>query len=94
MVALMTAGAVAVVGVVGWVGLVVPHFARLLAGPDHRVLLPMSALIGAGYLTLIDTLSRSVTDTELPVGILTAIIGAPVFIILLRAVHRRGGLSG
>lgn len=94
MVALMTAGAVAVVGVVGWVGLVVPHFARLLAGPDHRVLLPMSALIGAGYLTLIDTLSRSVTATELPVGILTAIIGAPVFIMLLRAVHRRGGLSG
>ena len=94
MIALMTAGAVAVVGVVGWVGLVVPHFARLLAGPDHRVLLPMSALIGAGYLTLIDTLSRSVTATELPVGILTAIIGAPVFIMLLRAVHRRGGLSG
>lgn len=94
MVALMTAGAVAVVGVVGWVGLVVPHFARLVTGPDHRVLLPMSALMGAGYLALIDTLSRSVTATELPVGILTAIIGAPVFITLLRAVHRRGGLNG
>ncbi|MGP6174008.1 FecCD family ABC transporter permease [Corynebacterium sp. A21] len=94
MVALMTAGAVSVVGVVGWVGLVVPHFARLITGPDHRVLLPMSALIGAGYLALIDTLSRSVTATELPVGILTAVIGAPVFIALLRAVHRRGGLTG
>lgn len=93
MVSLMTAGAVAVVGVIGWVGLVVPHFARLLIGPDHRVLLPMSALIGAGYLTLIDTLSRSVTATELPVGILTAVIGAPVFIALLRAVHQRGGLG-
>lgn len=93
MVSLMTAGAVAVVGVIGWVGLVVPHFARLLIGPDHRVLLPMSALIGGGYLTLIDTLSRSVTATELPVGILTAIIGAPVFIALLRAVHRKGGLG-
>ena len=92
-VSLMTAGAVAVVGVIGWVGLVVPHFARLLTGPDHRVLLPMSALIGGGYLTLVDTLSRSVTATELPVGILTAIIGAPVFIALLRAVHRKGGLG-
>lgn len=94
MVALMTAGAVAVAGVVGWVGLVVPHFARLITGPDHRLLLPMSALMGAGYLALIDTLSRSVTAVELPVGILTAIIGAPIFIALLRLVHHRGGLTG
>lgn len=85
MVTLTTAGAVAVSGVIGWVGLVVPHIARLIVGPDHRILLPLSLLIGAGYLALIDTLSRSVTGAELPVGILTAIIGAPVFIWLLRA---------
>ena len=89
MVALMTAGAVAVSGVIGWVGLVVPHIARLIVGPDHRVLMPLSVLIGAGYLALIDTLSRSVSTTELPVGILTAVIGAPVFIWLLRT-NRRG----
>lgn len=89
MVALMTAGAVAVSGVIGWVGLVIPHVARLIGGPDHRILLPLSVLIGASYLALIDTLSRSVAATELPVGILTAVIGAPVFIWLLR--KNRGG---
>lgn len=82
-VALITAGAVAVSGVIGWVGLVVPHIARLLVGADNRVLLPASFLIGGGYLTLIDTLSRTLTSTELPLGILTAIIGAPFFILLL-----------
>lgn len=82
-IALITAGAVAVSGVVGWVGLVVPHICRLIVGSDHRVLLPASLLVGAGYLLLIDTLSRSLTSSELPLGILTAIIGAPFFIVLL-----------
>lgn len=82
-VALLTAGAVAVSGVVGWVGLVVPHISRLIVGGDNRVLLPASFLIGGGYLTLVDTLSRSITSTEVPLGILTAVIGAPLFIILL-----------
>ncbi|GAB2464020.1 FecCD family ABC transporter permease [Xylanimonas ulmi] len=90
MVALMTAGAVAVSGVIGWVGLVVPHIARMIVGPDHRVSMPTTFLLGAAYLTVIDTLSRTLTPGELPLGILTAIIGAPVFVWLLRTSRRRG----
>lgn len=82
-VALMTAGAVAVSGVIGWVGLVVPHLVRMVVGTDNRVVLPASCLLGAGYLVLIDTLSRSVSSAELPLGILTALIGAPFFVLLL-----------
>lgn len=82
-VALLTAGAVAVSGVIGWVGLLVPHISRLIVGNDNRVLLPASLLIGGGYLTLVDTLSRSISSIEVPLGILTAVIGAPFFILLL-----------
>lgn len=83
-VALTTAGAVAVAGVIGWVGLVVPHLARMLLGTsDNRFIIPASALLGGLYLTVVDTLSRTISPTELPIGILTAVIGAPFFIILL-----------
>ncbi|MEU7019337.1 iron ABC transporter permease [Streptomyces sp. NPDC046203] len=82
-VALMTAGSVAVAGLVGWVGLVVPHLARLVTGSDHRRMLPAAFLIGGAYLTVIDTLSRTLTASEMPLGILTAIVGAPFFILLL-----------
>ncbi len=82
--ALIVAGAVAVSGVISWVGLVIPHLARMLVGPDHRVLLPASFLIGAAYLIMIDTLSRSVTAGEIPLGVITALVGAPVFFVLLR----------
>lgn len=82
-VALITAGAVAVTGVIGWVGLVVPHLVRMLIGVDNRYVLPASALLGASYLVLIDTLSRTITTAEIPIGILTAIIGAPFFVGLL-----------
>ncbi len=82
-VALITAGAVAVTGVIGWVGLVVPHLVRMLIGVDNRFVLPASALLGASYLVLIDTLSRTITTAEIPIGILTAIIGAPFFVGLL-----------
>ena len=92
-VALIAAGAVAVSGVVGWVGLVVPHICRLIVGGDHRVLLPASLLVGAGYLLLIDTLSRSLTSSELPLGILTAIIGAPFFVLLLSRFRKQVGLG-
>ena len=92
-VALMTAGTVAVAGAVGWVGLVVPHLARLWVGPDHRVLLPASLLLGGTYLMLIDTLSRSITSSELPLGILTAVIGAPVFVVLLARSQKKGEMS-
>ncbi|HTF47648.1 MAG TPA: iron ABC transporter permease [Pseudonocardia sp.] len=83
-VAVIVAGAVAVSGVVGWVGLVVPHLCRMWVGPDHRVLLPVSLLVGAGYLTVIDTVARTLTPGEVPLGVLTALVGAPVFFVLLR----------
>lgn len=82
--ALIVAGAVAVSGVIGWVGLVIPHLARMWVGPDHRVLLPVSFLLGGIYLIVIDTLARTMTASEIPLGVLTALIGAPVFFVLLR----------
>ncbi len=82
---------VALVGTIAFVGLVVPHIVRMLVGPDHRVLLPASALAGAILLVVADTLSRIVlAPTELPVGIITAIIGVPFFISLLRQRHHYG----
>ena len=86
---LVTAAVTAVAGVVGWVGLVIPHIARMLVGPGFGRLLPASALIGAGYLLLVDTAARTIAEIEVPLGILTAVIGAPVFVWLLAA-GRRG----
>lgn len=83
-VALIVAGAVAVSGVVSWVGLVIPHLARMWVGPDHRVLLPVSFLLGGAYIMLVDTVARTATAGEIPLGVLTALIGAPVFFVLLR----------
>jgi iron complex transport system permease protein len=80
---LLTAAAVAVAGVIGFVGLVVPHVMRLLVGPDHRILLPTSALAGAAFLVATDTVARAGT-AEIPVGIVTAAVGAPFFLYLLR----------
>ncbi|HBF34373.1 TPA: iron ABC transporter permease [Candidatus Sumerlaeota bacterium] len=80
---LMTAAAVSISGIIGWVGLVVPHLTRMLVGPNYRVLLPASALIGGAYLLLMDDLARLACATELPLGVLTALIGAPFFIFLL-----------
>ncbi len=82
---LVTAAAVAVSGLIGFVGLIIPHAVRLVWGPDHRFLLPMSALVGATFLILADTLARTLlAPTELPVGIITAFCGAPFFLYLLR----------
>lgn len=82
---------VAMVGTIAFVGLVVPHIVRMLAGPDHRHLLPTSALAGALLLVLADVLARTlVAPTELPVGVITAIIGVPFFISLLRSRHQYG----
>ena len=80
----VTAAAVAVAGVIGFVGLIVPHVMRLLVGPDHRILLPTSALAGASFLVAADTLARS-GAAEIPVGIVTAAVGAPFFLYLLRS---------
>lgn len=88
-VALMASASVAVSGAIGWVGLVVPHMARPFAGSDHRRLLPAAALLGALYLTAMDTLARTLLPAELPVGVLTAVVGAPVFFALLRRYHKR-----
>ncbi|MBX3091986.1 MAG: iron chelate uptake ABC transporter family permease subunit [Cryobacterium sp.] len=82
--ALLTGAMVSVSGAIGFVGLVLPHAVRLLVGPRHRLLLPLSALVGASFLIWADTAARSLFDPrELPVGIITAIIGAPVFAVLL-----------
>jgi iron complex transport system permease protein len=86
---LMTAAVVSVSGVIGWIGLLIPHFARLLVGPDFPRLLPAAMLLGAGYLVAVDTLARTVAPLEIPLGVLTAFIGAPFFIWLLAA-SRRG----
>ena len=88
-VALMEATVVAFAGVIGWVGLVVPHAARMVAGEDHRLLIPASALLGASYLVLVDTIARTAVAAEIPLGVLTAIVGAPVFALLLRQRQRR-----
>jgi iron complex transport system permease protein len=90
---LTTAAAVAVSGIIGFIGLLAPHAARLIFGPSHRTLMPASALIGAVLLVLADICARTVlAPVELPVGILTAMLGAPFFLFLLRT--RREGLGG
>src|SRR6516162_8946331 len=85
---LVTAASVAVAGIIGWVGLVVPHLARFLVGPDFARLLPTAAILGGGYLLLIDTLARAAAAVEIPLGILTAVIGTPFFIWLLTSAHK------
>ena len=80
---LITAAGVAVSGVIGWVGLVIPHLARRLSGNDYRRLLPASMLLGALFLLLVDDVSRGLLATEIPIGILTGFIGAPFFLYLI-----------
>ncbi len=79
----ITAASVANSGIIGWVGLVIPHFARAIVGPDHRILLPASALLGASYMLLVDLMARSLIAAEIPLGVLTAVVGATVFMVLL-----------
>ena len=81
---LCTAAAVAIAGIVGWVGLIIPHIARMLVGNNNERVLPVSLALGAGYLLIIDTLARTMTAAEIPLSILTAIVGAPFFAYLLR----------
>lgn len=80
---LMTAAAVSVSGIIGWIGLVIPHLSRMIVGPDYRVLLPTTIILGSSYLLLIDNIARTLTTVEVPLGILTSLIGAPFFIFLL-----------
>jgi iron complex transport system permease protein len=85
---LVTSASVATAGIIGWIGLVVPHLARALVGPDFPKLLPASALLGGGFLLFIDTLARTAAPVEIPLGILTAVIGTPFFIWLLADMQR------
>lgn len=80
---LLTASAVCISGTIGWVGLVIPHFSRMIVGPDNTKSIPVSILLGAIFMVIIDTMARALTSVELPLSILTGIIGAPFYIIIL-----------
>lgn len=86
---LLTSASVAVSGMIGWVGLVIPHFCRMLFGYDYRRLIPAAALFGAAFLLAVDDIARLVTTGELPLGILTAFVGAPLFLYLIITGGRR-----
>jgi len=88
---LMTASVVAVSGVIGWVGLMIPHIARMLVGPNFSRLLPASMLLGASFMLIVDTAARSIARVETPLGILTAVLGAPFFLWLLARGRRAWG---
>ncbi|WP_298691711.1 iron ABC transporter permease [uncultured Sulfuricurvum sp.] len=90
LVSLIVAAQVSVSGGVGWVGLVIPHFARMIVGADHTRLLPVSALIGGIYLLLVDDLSRSLMPQEIPIGLLTALIGTPIFAVVFWKMSGKG----
>jgi iron complex transport system permease protein len=85
---LMTAAAVAISGIIGWVGLLIPHAARLVVGPDFGRLLPLAMLLGAAFLLGVDTLCRTIAPIELPPGVLTALIGTPFFLWLFALARR------
>lgn len=88
LIAVIVGSQVAVSGIIGWIGIVIPHAARLLVGHDHRALLPASVVLGAGFMVIIDTLARTATAAEIPLGVITALVGAPIFAILLRNHYR------
>lgn len=80
---LITAAAVSVSGMIGWVGLVIPHIARMIVGNDYRVMLPAAALLGGSFLLVVDNFARMLSNSEIPIGILTAFVGAPFFLYLI-----------
>lgn len=88
---LIVAASVSSCGAIGWVGLVVPHMARIMVGSDHDVLIPFSALLGGTFMLIMDTLARTLPGGEIPVGVLTALLGAPFFAYLLVTGEKRGG---
>jgi len=85
---LISALSVVLAGIIGWIGLIIPHIARLLFGADNKIILPMSALLGAIFLLIVDNASRVIFSFEIPIGIVTAIIGIPVFILVLKNTKR------
>ena len=88
----ITAAVISVTGIIGFVGLVVPHVVRMITGPKHRVLMPLSLHFGGTFLIICDTAARSMAVWEIPVGIITSLCGGPFFIYLLRRMKRGGGL--
>ncbi|EPL6453610.1 FecCD family ABC transporter permease [Providencia rettgeri] len=88
-VTLITSATVAVSGTIGWVGLIVPHIARIVVGHDHRILLPASAVIGGIYMIAVDTFARSITNAEIPLSVITALIGAPIFTLLIHTLNKK-----
>ena len=89
---LLTASVISVTGIIGFVGLVVPHVGRLLTGPKHRRLLPVSMVFGGAFMVICDTAARGLTTSEIPVGIITSICGCPFFLYLLRKSKKGGGV--
>lgn len=81
---LVTSASVAVAGIVGWIGLVIPHLARAIVGPNYKVLLPTSMFVGAVYLLIVDNIARLALSVEIPIGILTAILGVPFFVVIFK----------
>ena len=81
---------VASCGIVSWIGLIAPHLARMLVGPAHRLMLPAAAMLGAILLVVVDTVARTATAAEIPLSVLTALIGTPVFAVLLRRLTLQG----
>ena len=81
---LLTSSSVAIAGMVGWIGLVIPHLARAIVGPNYRVLLPVTMAVGAGYLLIVDDIARLAASVEIPIGILTAVLGVPFFVFIYR----------
>ena len=88
---LITASCVSVCGMVGWVGLVIPHVARALAGPNFKRLIPICAILGSTFLLLVDNIARTAFTVELPIGILTSVIGVPFFFFIFRYGSGKGG---
>lgn len=80
---MLTAASVAIAGMISWIGLIIPHIARLIVGPNYKVLLPVSIIIGSSFLLVVDNFARNMFQMEIPLGILTSIIGAPLFLYLL-----------
>ena len=87
---LLTSAAVSISGIIGWIGLVIPHMARMVVGSDNRILIPASLSLGASFLLLIDNISRALISIEIPIGVLTAIIGVPIFLYLLKRGYSEG----
>ena len=84
---LITAASVSISGMIGWVGLIVPHLSRMMVGPNYKILLPTTIVMGASYLLLVDNFARMLSSVEIPLGILTSLVGAPFFLFLI--LHRR-----